>query len=268
MKDDDPSAWFVQNPLSAEDAAAYSEKRLEPAILKAVFEECQSILGDKPTFETMQAAVQRAILIAEEVWSDLEAESPTYDCRKGCSWCCHQTVMVTAPEVFVLKAYFENNRSVDELRSLAKSLATRTGEIAGLTTAQRQAGSLACGLLVDAACSGHLARPFPCRGAFSQDEAFCQALFEDFPGVLDDVMTGRRREPFLDVPKRLFNSAQFGMVAAMRELGYQCKPLELTAALSIALSRSNIVDEWLQDESVLADAELANVDGNYITKAI
>jgi hypothetical protein len=44
-------------------------------------------------------------------------------------------------------------------------------------------------------------------------------------------------------------------------------PLELTAALDIALSRPNILEEWLTDKSVFAAAELTNADGHYVTSA-
>tara|TARA_E500000331_G_scaffold39856_1_gene33023 strand:+ start:137 stop:274 length:138 start_codon:yes stop_codon:yes gene_type:complete len=39
-------------------------------------------------------------------------------------------------------------------------------------------------------------------------------------------------------------------------------PLELTAALDIALSRPNIVEEWLAYESVFTAADLTNADGH------
>lgn len=69
------------------------------------------------------------------------------------------------------------------------------------------------------------------------------------------------------MPKTLFNSGQVGLTKAFKGLGYKCRPLELTAALDIAVSRLNMVEEWLTDESVFAAAELTNADGHYVTSA-
>jgi len=69
------------------------------------------------------------------------------------------------------------------------------------------------------------------------------------------------------VPKTLFDSGQVGLTKAFKDLGYKCRPLELTAALDIALSRPNIAEEWLTDESAFAAAELTNTDGLYVTSA-
>ena len=69
------------------------------------------------------------------------------------------------------------------------------------------------------------------------------------------------------MPKTLFNSGQVGLTKAFKDLGYKCRPLELMAALDIAVSRPNIVEEWLTDESVFAAAELTNADGHYVTSA-
>lgn len=106
----------------------------------------------------------------------------------------------------------------------------------------------------------------PCRGGFSADAGFCRDLFQDFAGVIADLDSGARQEPFLVVPKTLFNSAQIGLTKAFRDIGFKCRPLELTAALEIALSRPSIVEDWLSDESVFADAELIDRDGQYVTK--
>jgi hypothetical protein len=106
-----------------------------------------------------------------------------------------------------------------------------------------------------------------CRGGFSADAGFCQDLFQSFATVIAEVEVGARAEPFLVVPKTLFNSGQLGLTKAFKDIGYECRPLELTVALDIALSKPNIAEEWLADESVFAAAELNNIDGHYVTNA-
>lgn len=260
-------AWTRPSMLD-KDAETLAENLLEPATMRAVRDACRDLLGERPDAAAVRAAACRSIEIAEQVWGDLEAEGPRYECRKGCAWCCHQTVMVTAPEVFVVVARLHGTLPPDAIERLAERLEARSAAIVGKTTGERMHDSIACGLLEDGACSVHPVRPLPCRGGFSQDAGFCEALFGDPAGVAADVAAGRREGPFLVVPKVIFNSAQVGLVTALRELGYVCRPLELTAAMALALRHEDIVDAWLTDEAVFAAAELRRVDGHYVTNAV
>ena len=250
------------------DAETLAGHLLEPATIRAVYDECRILLGARPTVEAVIEATQRATEIAETVWRDLETEGPAYACKKGCAWCCHQTVMVTAPEVFVVDRHLRATQDADSIRHLAERLKVQAANIAGRSTAERMGGAVACGLLEAGACSVHPARPMPCRGGFSQDAAFCEALFDDHAATVGAVSAGSREGPFLLVPKTIFNSAQVGLVTALRDLGFACHPLELTAAMAIALSRDDLVAAWLADESVFAAAELRIVAGNYVTSAV
>jgi hypothetical protein len=268
MTVDDQAPWFVTKASPQERARHFADNFLEPALMQAIYEECLGILGDQPTPATLTRAVAAAARIAEEVWRDLQDESPKYDCQKGCSWCCHQTVMVTGPEVVAVAAFIRETYSPQEVRRLRALLAGRTEEIAGHSTGERLENSLACGLLDSDACSAHPARPLLCRGGFSSDVGFCEALFRNFSATLAEVTSGQREEPFLLVPKTLFNSAQLGMATAVREFGFRCPPLELTAALKIALDHPDTGDRWLADESIFAQSELQKIDGSYVTSGL
>jgi hypothetical protein len=265
MEKKDGSDWFTSTPKPLENAVELARNFLEPAIMQAIYEACRDILGERPTINSVNEAVAAAISIAEEVWRDLQSESPPYACEKGCSWCCHQTVMVIAPEVLSVKAYLQLTFDAEEVQAMRDRLAVQTAQISGRSTPERQSEGISCGLLADSACSLHPGRPLPCRGGFSADAGFCQDLFQNFVTVIADVEAGAREGPFMVVPKTLFNSGQVALTKAFKDVGYECRPLELTAALEIALSRPNIAEEWLVDESVFAAAELNKIDGHYVT---
>ncbi len=99
MENKDGSDWFTSSPKPLENAVELARNFLEPAIMQAIHEACCDILNERPTVDSMKEAVAAAISIAEEIWSDLQSESPPYACKKGCSWFRHQMVMVIAPEV-------------------------------------------------------------------------------------------------------------------------------------------------------------------------
>ncbi len=207
MTDDDISAWLKGPATPSEDALRLARNRIEPALMSAVYEECRAALEGGPTAESVRAAVGCAIFLAEQVWSDLAEDSPAYAFEKGCGWCCHQTVMVVAPEAIFAADHIVRSFDDASRGELRRQLAERRTAIAGRTIAERQTMGLACGALSDDVCAVHSGRPLPCRGGFSSDAGFCRDLFEDFTGVMAALDAGIRSEPFLDVPKTLFNSA-------------------------------------------------------------
>lgn len=127
MGNEDGSDWFTGSPRPLENSVQLAQNFLEPAIMQAIHEECRGILGTQPTGDLVNDAVAAAISIAEKVWGDLEAESPPFACEKGCAWCCHQTVMVIAPEVLFVRAHINREYSVAEIGDLRRKLTTRTG---------------------------------------------------------------------------------------------------------------------------------------------
>ena len=249
------------------DVQALVENLLEPATMQAIFEESAATLGETLTSDSLLETVAKAVAVTEDVWRDIEVDQPAYACRKGCSWCCHQTVMVTAPEVLAAAAFLRETRTPAELDTLKRHLAERSEEIAGRSTAERFDAGLACGLLEDGACSIHPARPLMCRGGFSEDAGFCEDLYNDYRGVIEAVHTGAREETFLLSPKMIFNSAQVGLATALRERGKRCEALELTAALRIALDDPDIATTWLDDEAVFDAARLHRRGSDYVTSA-
>lgn len=251
--------------IGGADVQTLVDNLLEPATMQAIFEESAATLGDTLTSDSLLKTVAKAVAVTEDVWRDIEVDQPAYACRKGCAWCCHQTVMVTAPEVLAAAAYLRETRTPEELDALKSHLAERSGEIAGRSTGERFAAGLACGLLEDGACSIHPARPLMCRGGFSKDAGFCENLHNDYRGVVDAVHAGEREETFLLAPKMIFNSAQVGLATALRERGKRCEGLELTAALRIALDDPDIAKTWLDDESVFDAARLHLRGRDYVT---
>src|SRR3546814_10805065 len=113
--------------------------------------------------------------------------------------------------LFPYTTLFRSTFSTAETETLRQQVARRAGEIRGLTTADRFDRELACAFLADGVCTIHPARPLQCRGGFSQDESFCRRLLRDRAATERAVAENRAAEPFLRVPKTLFNSAQAGL---------------------------------------------------------
>jgi len=196
--------------LHARDADTLAANFLEPATMQAIYEEVRTLLEASVDEETVIGAGARAIELGNEIWDDLQSDAPSYDCRKGCSWCCYQAVMVTAPEVFVALTYLRTVAADETPSDLGDRLRDRSARIAGKTTGERMLERIACGFLVDGMCSLHPARPLTCRGAYSSDEAFCRRLFDDYDAAVATLKGKAQEEPFLILPKLIYNSTQMG----------------------------------------------------------
>jgi Fe-S-cluster containining protein len=129
--------------------------------------------------------------------------APVSSCKKGCSYCCYQAVVI----------------STWEADRIAKYAKRKTNGFGGHTETikhiQEQFCNVVCPFLVNDACSIYPARPFMCRAhySFSDDPTACDIAlnpgttvpyfnFENYKGewaklfILDDFRFGDIREFF------------------------------------------------------------------------
>ena len=253
------------------DAEALAERMLEPATMQAIYEDTTAIISRSRTADGLYELARNAVDSMEEVWGNLIEDSPPFACRKGCSYCCHQSVMATAPEVLLVAKFLRDNLSEREVELLQKKIAARAKEMSTLTNDERMDGRVACSFLMENICTIYPVRPLQCRGGHSEDSDYCRELLEDRAATQAAVAEGRIEGRYLLLPKMLYDSAQVGMAGALSKDGLNTEPLELTAAMAIALSDSNIAEKWLAGWPVFADARLEieeSVDGDRFTAKV
>ncbi len=106
---------------------------------------------------------------------------PVRACRRGCGWCCHQPVFLTAAEAVVLIAHLRETWSNERLNQLRAVLTARAAERrAQVEDRTLLAAGLPCVFLdEDNACTVHTARPLTCRGITSSSAAACAERYVD-----------------------------------------------------------------------------------------
>ncbi|MGE5547171.1 MAG: YkgJ family cysteine cluster protein [Solirubrobacterales bacterium] len=178
------------------------------------------------------AAARAAIAVAESAMAEAlgQAEIATAvagaACAKGCGWCCHQVVGITAAEEMMVV------EAVQALPPAARAgIRCRAGaaedRLARLPVERWQAERLPCPLLDDGACLIHAQRPLPCRAVLSADAGACRRWFEGEDGA---------RIPLVAVQRRVYSSAQAGLAQALAGAGIPPGPVSLVEALVIALA--------------------------------
>jgi hypothetical protein len=156
-------------------------------------------------------------------------------CRAGCTYCCHNMVMATAPEVFL---------AARELRSrhdpqFVTAVAGRCDAFA-IDAGVRKSP---CALLHDNLCSVYAARPTVCRKHTSFAVAACLADYEGRGG---------------SIPIRRFDQGVFECCAVALLIGVrlwngrQGAVFELPGALRVVLRDPEAEERWLAGESVFA----------------
>ena len=160
------------------------------------------------------------------------------ECAAGCHFCCHQNIMVSAPEAVAI-AHFIGTQSLD-----VPDFAAHAAAIAGLDAPARYAAALPCPLLKDQRCGIYDERPEPCRSYLSLSRARCERYMtvtkDDGLVILRDPHT---LNPFL------IAGADWALVQA----GFQMVWMELSQLLAQA-TRPGVCDRWMAQETVFTAA--------------
>lgn len=112
------------------------------------------------------------LFVDQEIKATQDAYPEKVACKAGCSYCCHQAIHATAPEIL---AIFETVRSFPE----ADQTALKERIASFLKALPLEPLTLpACPLLVNNLCSVYEARPFSCRMTSSFDAEVCREVCE------------------------------------------------------------------------------------------
>lgn len=242
--------------LLAVDSEQLANQMLEPTTMQAIYEDTEAIISSNRTPDGLFALVRNVIDTMEELWHDIEPDVAGYACKKGCSWCCHQSVMSTAAEVLHAAHFLHENLTETEVLRLRDRIEPRARRGDGLDNRQRMDERIPCAFLFDDICSIYPVRPLQCRGGFSEDADYCRNLLENREETQRALENGDIEGKFLMAPKVLYDSAQVGMAGALSKDGLNSQPLDFSAAMAIALGDRNIVEKWLGGWPVFESARL------------
>jgi hypothetical protein len=97
-----------------------------------------------------------------------------YACRAGCSACCHQLVLCTAPEASLIAHHLWSTLADKPLATRLARLDTQATAAAGLSPLGHSQARIPCAFLDQAgSCTIHAVRPMACRALMSFSSAAC-----------------------------------------------------------------------------------------------
>lgn len=226
--------------------------RYTPAVLEGIADGERAALGplfrrgEAGAIEATAQALGRAEALAAAAREAEPPETPLA-CGPRCPSCCLSKVLVLAPEVLRLAAWLRSTRTPEELSALLERVRAADAETRGLSRLARAQRGVPCPLLdAEGSCSVHPARPLVCASWTSLDVGACQRhAAEPF---------GEPAAPLHAPGYEVTNAVMAGLGWAAREQGLDATPLELNAALRIALERPGAGERWLRRLPVFSTA--------------
>jgi hypothetical protein len=173
-----------------------------------------------------------------------------YECGKGCSWCCHQQVRVSAPEAISIAEALIEAYPPEWLATLRAIIAQRVERIATLSTTRAYLEArLPCAFLApDGGCAVYERRPLVCRGYHSLSRAACQEKYVDLANPAP---------PIDSYAHMAANAVLYGVVAAVAAAGKDGRIYELHGAVLRALDTPEAGARWARGEEVFAGCKLS-----------
>lgn len=100
-------------------------------------------------------------------------------CQKGCNYCCHYHVYISAPEAFTL-AETINAMLPEQKATVMGRLKANLDEIRRMSLQEHMNTNISCALLADAdGCMVYSSRPSACRNHHSMEVEPCKVTFDD-----------------------------------------------------------------------------------------
>lgn len=219
--------------------------------IRAIGEEAHRVTREALTDRSTQALDAVLAMLAADVDANLDAIRTDYplrvDCRAGCDACCHLRVYVSPMEAFALARAVR--AAGDRVRRRVQRRARKTARrVETLDPNAHSRARVPCPLLENGRCLAYQARPIPCRSLWSASAAACES------------------GPETPVPRHgvavLYGmGTQAGAALGAAALELDAAPVELAAALSVALEDDASEARWLRGEPLFEVARARDTFG-------
>lgn len=172
------------------------------------------------------------------------SDQPVLDCQRGCAACCTLRVTATPPEALLVARFLRHTAETFRRHGLDPVARLHEADVAtrGLGEVQRVSLRQRCPFIEKGSCVIYPVRPLACRGYASFDRAACA-----------DAASGQLAQVPHSEPHRWVRSmVQGALEAALRTHDLAWQPLELNAAVGVALADEQAESRWLNGEAALS----------------
>ena len=151
-------------------------------------------------------------------------QNQSIDCKRGCSWCCHQPVFALDYELDYLKVAVNKSFDAETISGIAEKAKQKQNKLSLLKGDDLMNAKHPCTLLKDKTCMAYDARPMACRIYLSSDVNSCVHFYKH----PDDKNT---YPALLDMPMRLGRMMNEGFKSALKTNGVEAKEYRIEEKL-------------------------------------
>jgi len=147
--------------------------------------------SEGPLFGAISTLYQSIDELIDSLLLLAQREGIAVDCKKGCSYCCHQAVFANSYEVHYLGSFLKTHFSKDELQQLIDNAKAKNDSVEALSDQEMLNAKFPCPLLKDGICQAYQARPMACRIYLSQKLSSCIEFYnnpnnqDNYPALLN-----------------------------------------------------------------------------------
>lgn len=151
-------------------------------------------------------------------------QNQSVDCKRGCSWCCHQPVFALDYELDYLHAFVNKSFNAETISGIAEKAKQKQAKLGQLKGDELMNAKHPCPLLKDNACTVYEARPMACRIYLSSDVKSCVHFF-------NEPQDKNSYPALLDMPMRLGRMMNEGFKSALKTNGIEAKEYRIEEKL-------------------------------------
>ena len=199
---------------------------------------CNAFIGQDFSIKNIFAAQKQLYVVVDQLIDSFIGRSRTEgnppECRKGCAFCCHQTVLASTYELLYLADFLKKKYPGKLVESVIKKLEAKADLTRGIKMDSLLKFKMPCPLLhpTGGYCTSYQARPVACRIYLSSSEASCRLDLEQpendnlFPSLyemplragrmLNEGFQARLREGRIDKLQVFETTIEQGVLSAFK----------------------------------------------------
>jgi Fe-S-cluster containining protein len=182
-----------------------------------------------------EAMARKVAALLDAKFATQRASGAKIACEAGCTFCCHQRVVVFAHEAVALLRHVRTRLPAAEADAIERRIRVNARTIDGWTPERHRAANLRCALLVEGRCAAYDVRPSACARYHSLSRARCEHSFEH----PEDIGTPRNSRPALAELQELGAALDSALEAAIVDADLPPAKDELHQALRALLDDSS-----------------------------
>jgi len=168
-----------------------------------------------------------------------KAEGKPAICRKGCSWCCHQSVFAVTHEFLYIKDHIQNHISGETGYKFMERARKRSHLTINRSLSEQLKLREPCPFLEEGSCLIYHVRPMACRIYLSSSEKACRKEYEQ-PANEKNI------PDLFEFPLRAGRMLNQGFVAFLKQAGLQSAEFTMEQGYTSMVDTDQTFQTWIR----------------------